>query len=207
MSEFFETFLQSDFALTGIVSAVSLFAVWFPFFGGLRVTLRAVAATRQLKASELRRNAGASSAGSVEPLAMTLVRVLRKSLFESDRESYPTEFVVDASKQYAMNEYDAQYARPISMYANLLPPIGFIGTTTGLLILFLSMHASNKSLELSALALALTSSIFALVAFAILEGMKIRLYARLLASLQRALFAASKTEQRPHRRPADATAR
>ena len=44
-------------------------------------------------------------------------------------------------------------------------------------------------------------------AFAILEGMKIRLYARLLASLQRALFAASKTEQRPHRRPADATAR
>ena len=208
MPEFSETLLQGDFALTGFVSALALLAVWFPFFGGLRVTLRAVAATRQLKASELRRNAGASSAGSVEPLAMTLVRVLRKSLFESDRESYPTEFVVDASKQYAMNEYDAQYARPISMYANLLPPIGFIGTTTGLLILFLSMHASNESLELGALALALTSSIFALIAFAILEGMKIRLYARLLTSLQHALYAAQqKTEgsgARPKATPAAA---
>ena len=206
MTENFEIFLQSDFALTGFVCALSLVAVWIPFFGGLRVALRAVAATRQLRASELR-NPGATPTSAVEPLAKTLIRVLRKSLFESGRESYPAEFIADASKQYAMNEYDCNYARPISMYANLLPPIGFIGTTTGLLILFLSMHASNKSLELSALALALTSSIFALVAFAILEGMKIRLYTRLLASLQRALFAASKTEQRPHRRPADATAR
>ncbi len=75
------------------------------------------------------------------------------------------------------------------MYANLLPPIGFIGTTGGLLILFLSIHSSNESLELGALALALTSSIFALFAFAILEGMKIRLYTRLLSSLQEALSA------------------
>jgi len=197
MPEFLETFLQGDFALTAFVSTLSLVAVWFPFFGGLRIALRAVAATRQLRAAELRRDAGRLSAASVEPLAMTLIRVLRKSLSESDRESCPTEFVVDASKQYAMNEYDARYAQPISMYANLLPPLGFIGTTTGLLILFLSMHASNESLELGALALALTSSIFALVAFAVLEGLKIRLYARLLSSLQHALYAAQpRTESR-----------
>lgn len=204
MPEFFETFLQGDFALTGFVSVLSLLAVWIPFFGGMRVALRAVAATRRLRAAELHhRNGGTTSAGSVEPLALMLIRVLRKSLFESDRESYPTEFVVDASKQYAMNEYNAQYAQPISMYANLLPPIGFIGTTTGLLILFLSMHASNESLELGALALALTSSIFALIAFAILEGMKIRLYARLLSSLQHALYAAQpKTEGKRVRRGA-----
>ena len=208
MPEIFDTLLHSDFALTGLVSALSLCVVWIPFFGGLRVALRAAAATRKLRASELRQGSEAISAGGVEPLAMTLIRVLRKSLFESDRESYPTEFVVDASKQYAMNEYDSQYAQPISMYANLLPPIGFIGTTTGLLILFLSMHASSESLELGALALALTSSIFALVAFAILEGMKIRLYTRLLGSLQHALYAAqSKTKAQANARPRTAGAR
>ena len=49
-----------------------------------------------------------------------------------------------------------------------------------MLILFFSMHTSSASLELGALALALTSSIFALIGFAVLEAIKIRLYGRLL---------------------------
>jgi hypothetical protein len=72
----------------------------------------------------------------------------------------------------------------ITMYASLLPPIGFIGTTGGMLILFLSMHLADDSLELGALAIALTSSVFALIAYAGLEGLKIRLYSRLLDSLR-----------------------
>ena len=70
------------------------------------------------------------------------------------------------------------------MYASLLPPIGFIGTTGGMLILFLSMHLADDSLELGALAIALTSSVFALIAYAGLEAMKIRLYGRLLESIR-----------------------
>ena len=73
------------------------------------------------------------------------------------------------------------------MYANILPPIGFIGTTGGLLILFLSMHMADSSLELGALAVALLSSIFALVGFSMLEGWKIRLYGRLLACVDEVL--------------------
>ena len=46
------------------------------------------------------------------------------------------------------------------------------------------MHLAEDSLELGALAIALTSSVFALVAYAGLEGMKIRLYSRLLSSLR-----------------------
>ena len=94
--------------------------------------------------------------------------------------------LLDATRQYVMNEYDAHFARPISMYANLLPPLGFIGSTGGMLILFLSIHLANGALELGALALALTSSIFALVGFAALESVKIRLYRRLLGSLDHA---------------------
>ena len=69
------------------------------------------------------------------------------------------------------------------MCANILPPIGFIGTTGGLMILFVSMRVASDSLELGALAVALGSSIFALVGYTFLEGLRFRLYRRLLARL------------------------
>jgi hypothetical protein len=103
---------------------------------------------------------------------------------------------MDASKQYVVNEYDAHYAQPISMYANLLPPIGFIGTTGGLLILFVSMHMAHADLELGALAIALLSSIFALIGFSTLEGIKIRLYGRLLMCLDEVLALQRAAEDR-----------
>ncbi len=86
-----------------------------------------------------------------------------------------------------MNAYDTAYAQKLSMYANLLPPIGFIGTTLGLMILFASMHLTNQALEVGALGIALTSTIFALVGFASLEALKIRLYNRLLGCIDHAL--------------------
>ena len=101
--------------------------------------------------------------------------------------------MIDASRQYAVNEYDSHYAQRISMYSNILPPLGFIGTTSGLLILFFSMHAASASLELGALALALVSSILALMGFAVLEGLKIGLYGRLLSCLDHALETAQRS--------------
>jgi hypothetical protein len=113
-----------------------------------------------------------------------MIRVLQKSLREGEREGQPSDFIFDATRQYILNEYEHHYSRLITMYASLLPPIGFIGTTGGMLILFLSMHLADDSLELGALAIALTSSVFALIAYAGLEGLKIRLYARLLGSIR-----------------------
>ena len=113
-----------------------------------------------------------------------MVRVLQKSLREGEREGQSSDFVYDATRQYVMNEYEHHYARLITMYASLLPPIGFIGTTGGMLILFLSMHLADDSLELGALAIALTSSVFALIAYAGLEAMKIRVYGRLLDAIR-----------------------
>ena len=62
-----------------------------------------------------------------------------------------------------------------------------LGTTGGLFVLFLSMQIASGSLELSALAMALTSSIFALVAFAILEALKFQLYRRMLERIDDAM--------------------
>lgn len=177
--------LGSDLAITALVSGASLVAVWVPFYRGLKVCLQGLGATRRLAPGEISRLLAQRAAQKGEPVALRLLRVLRKSLKEASGQ--PTEFVIDASRQYVTHEYDASYARPISMYANILPPIGFIGTTGGLLVLFVSMRVASDSLEIGALALALTSSIFALMGFAVLEGAKIRLYGRMLAGLDDAL--------------------
>lgn len=185
---------MSDWLLTCIVSGAALAAVWFPLYRGLRLCYEAREATRHVEAGELKRRVEKGPAAANEPLALLMVRTLVKSLQEGA--GHPREFIVDATRQYVVNEYDTHYAQRISMYANLLPPIGFIGTTGGLLILFVSMHMADSTLELGALAIALTSSIFALVGFSMLEGMKIRLYSRLLACVDEVVAMHRRSEER-----------
>lgn len=175
--------MLSDETITWLVTAVALVAVTAPFYRGLRIVLGAWSATRRISAEELKRGQLARP-GSSEPLAMLMIRVLQKSLREGEREGQPSDFVFDATRQYVVNEYEHHYSRLIAMYASLLPPIGFIGTTGGMLILFVSMHLADDSLELGALAIALTSSVFALIAYAVLEALKIRVYARLLEAMR-----------------------
>ena len=173
--------LSGDAMMTWLVSGAALVAVWVPFIKGLKITLQAWQATRCLNGPELAK-VGSRNA-RVEPLAAVMMQTLHKALRENEAHGHPTDFVYDATRQYVVNEYETHYATPVTMYAGLLPPIGFIGTTGGMLILFLSMHFGSTSLELGALAVALTSSIFALMAFSCLEALKIRLYSRLLIAL------------------------
>ncbi|MGH0038324.1 MAG: hypothetical protein ACQGVK_25100 [Myxococcota bacterium] len=187
--------LFGEMTLTAIISTCSLLAVWVPFYRGFRLFLQGRAATRVLTTDELKRGVRDGTNARVEPVALLMVRTLARALRENQA-GHPREFLVDATKQYVVNEYDANYARRISMYSNILPPIGFIGTTGGLLILFFSMHSSNESLELGALALALTSSIFALMGFATLEGLKIGNYGRLLRAIDGAVQAARPREDK-----------
>lgn len=175
--------MLGDEMMTWLVTGLALVAVCVPFVQGLRTALGAWSATRRVSPEELRRGR-ADRPGASEPLALLMIRILQKSLREGDREGHPSDFVYDATRQYVINEYEHHYARLITMYASLLPPIGFIGTTGGMLILFLSMHLADDSLELGALAIALTSSVFALIAYAGLEAMKIRVYGRLLDAMR-----------------------
>jgi hypothetical protein len=174
-----------DQSVTLLLTVLALAAVALPFLRGAKLCLQAWAATTRSSPGDLRSGAASRTAkGTVEPMAMLLMRVLRKSIHHNDQtESHPPDFIFDAGRQYVMHEYQSHYSSLISMYASLLPPIGFVGTTGGMLILFLSMHLSDSSLELGGLAVALSSSVFALVAFSVLEGFKVRLYRRLLLCL------------------------
>jgi hypothetical protein len=194
----------TDFGLAGLMTLVSFAIVCFPFYRGLRLCVQALSATRRVPRSQLQRAAAHESGDRSESLALLMVRVLAKSLRESDE--HPTEFVLDATKQYVMNEYDVHYARPISMFANLLPPLGLLGTSIGMLMLLLSMHFSSERLELAALALTLTKTIFALISFAVLEATKIHLHGRLLACLEDAVSLLRSGEGERRRSPLAARA-
>ena len=202
---FLGNLVASETGLTTLAGVVALTAVWFPFYRGMRVCLRAVAATRRVHHSDLRR--GRSADAGSEPLALLFVRVLRHSLRESaGSQGMPREFVLDATKQYVLNEYETHYARPISMYANLLPPIGFTGTTVGILMRLLSMHLSNQALQLGALSTALVATVLALIGFASMEAVKVYLYNRLLRCLDEAISVVRLAEAEPAERRAGAAA-
>lgn len=194
--------MLGDEMMTFLVTGVALAAVCVPFFQGVRTAMAGWAATRRASTEELRAGRSAKEGGT-EPLSCLMIRVLQKSLREGEREGQPSDFVFDATRQYIVNEYEHNYARLITMYASLLPPIGFIGTTGGMLILFLSMHLADDSLELGALAIALTSSVFALVAYAGLEGLKIKIFARLLESMRDVEVLYQKADARREQASAD----
>ncbi len=170
--------MVNEWMLAGMASFVSLLVLWVPLSRGVSLFLRGRIATRRVDSGELERQRVGTSESDPEALGLLFDRVETESQLENE-DHYANAFVRDASRQYVMNEYEARYADPMAMYANILPPIGFVGTTIGLMVLFVSMHVANDSLHLSALALALSSSIFALVGYATLEGLRIHLYGRL----------------------------
>ena len=176
ISELFRS-LPPELMLASGVSAVSLLAAWIPFYRGLRIFLRARTATRHVNGAELL-DEEPGERGAIQSISQLMMTILRRSLRENADQ--PADFVRDATRQCVLNDYDMTYSKPLSMYSNILPPIGFIGTTIGMLVLFVSLHLSNDTLQLGALSVALSSTIFALLGFAALEGLRIRLYARLM---------------------------
>jgi hypothetical protein len=173
------TLLHGEARVALGVTVLSLLAVSWPLTKGTILCWRARAATRTARDG---RQAGSAAGGRVAEL----VREIRQSP-GSTGSPEPDAFVRDAARQLVVSEYESSYAEPISMYSNLLPPIGFIGTTCGLAIRLYSMQVSQEALQLGGLALALSSTIFALVSYAILESIKIALYGRLTLSIDAGL--------------------
>jgi hypothetical protein len=178
-------FGESELRVTLIVCGLSLIAVWWPLTQGARLCWRARIATRL--PNQDKAQTGSHPGGRVAALAHEVL----SSASRDHATETPAAFVRDAAKQLVVDDYESSFAQPISMYANILPPIGFIGTTCGLAVLLLSMRVSHDMLQMGALALALSSTIFALIGYATLESMKIHLYGRLSRSIDAGLAEAA----------------
>ncbi|HEB90794.1 MAG TPA: hypothetical protein ENI85_14570 [Deltaproteobacteria bacterium] len=172
---------RSELLATLVVCAISLVAVCWPLTRGALLCWRARSATRLPRGDSP--ESETTAAGGVASLMREVYSAAEREL----RNEQPPVFVRDAARQLVIDDYETSFAQPISMYANILPPIGFIGTTCGLAVLLLSMRISHEILQLGALALALSSTIFALIGYATLEGLKIHLYARLARSIDAGL--------------------
>ena len=182
-----------------VMSVLSLVAICVPLYRGLSLSVRAYKATRLVPRPALEKSLQFQTKGPADSLAVLMLRVLAKSLRSPDARSVASDFVVDASKQFVMHEYEATYARPISMYSNLLPPIGLAGNAIGMLILLVSKHMAGTPLELGALGLALSSTIFALLGYATIEAIKLRLYGRVLTCLDEVVSLHRSAEERAER--------
>jgi hypothetical protein len=186
-----------------IITIMALIAVWFPFWWGLRACMRGFAVTRRVSAGEIQKALERETPMVNEPIAIQVLRVLRSSQ-KDNPEKMPMAFLIDASRQYVTNEYEANYAKPITLYSNILPPIGFIGTLLGLVVLVLAKDGGDAMLELVGLAGAVSKSICALFGFIVLESLKIRLYGRMLAGLDEATGIVSRSASHAATRKAEA---
>jgi len=194
-----DSLLTTQGMIVIVMSGFSLVAICVPLYRGLALAMRAHKATRLVPRPALEKSLQFSTKGPADSIAVLMLRVLAKSLRSPDARSVASDFVVDASRQYVMNEYEATYSRPISMYSNLLPPVGLAGNAIGMLILLVSKHMAGTPLELGALGLALSSTIFALLGYALIEAIKLRLYGRMLRCLDEVVCLHRSAEERAER--------
>ncbi|MBC2695694.1 MAG: MotA/TolQ/ExbB proton channel family protein [Desulfobacteraceae bacterium] len=85
----------------------------------------------------------------------------------------PDAFIRDAAFQFTERYFERTFLEPISMLANILPPLGFIGTIMGMVIHFLSNTEGLKSeIMISGIATALYTTFIGLICYTFLEFIK-----------------------------------
>jgi biopolymer transport protein ExbB/TolQ len=85
----------------------------------------------------------------------------------------PDTFIRDAAFQFSERYFETKFLEPLSMLANLLPPLGFIGTILGMVIQFLSNTGDLKSdITIAGIATALYTTFLALILYTFVEFTK-----------------------------------
>ena len=82
----------------------------------------------------------------------------------------PDGYIRDAAFQYSERYYRDRFLEPISLIANLMPPLGFLGTIMGISVHFLSNAGTlNSNLTVTGIATALYTTFVGLICFTVLE--------------------------------------
>lgn len=105
----------------------------------------------------------------------------KKNDLHSSKTVPPDGFIRDAAFQYSERYFEEKFLEPISLTANLMPSLGFIGTIIGMVVHFLSNSGSlNSDLTVAGIATALYTTFIGLVCYTILE-----FFLKVLSSLSR----------------------
>ena len=85
----------------------------------------------------------------------------------------PDTFLRDAAFQFSERYFETKFLEPLSMLANLMPPLGFIGTILGMVIQFLSNSGDlNSDITIAGIATALYTTFLALILYTFVEFTK-----------------------------------
>jgi len=122
-----------------------------------------------------------------DPLMTVAVKTLLAAHDEHKETPYPVSFLIDATHQMMENIYHTRYINKITMITNLLPPMGFIGTIFGMIMIFLAKGDPNSDLNTTGLGVALFTTLIALTCFVILEVFKKNLINLATSRIERAL--------------------
>ncbi|SCY74490.1 MotA/TolQ/ExbB proton channel family protein [Desulfoluna spongiiphila] len=141
---------------------------------------------RLIKTKELMRLAP-EPATLDDPLMTAAVKTLHAAHDEHKGTPYPVSFLIDATHQMMVNIYHTRYINKITMITNLLPPMGFIGTIFGMIMIFLAKADPNSDLNTTGLGVALFTTLIALTCFVILEVFKKNLINLATSRIERAL--------------------
>ncbi|PLX93218.1 MAG: hypothetical protein C0621_08125 [Desulfuromonas sp.] len=85
----------------------------------------------------------------------------------------PDDFIRDAAFQYSERYFEEKFLDPIGMMANLMPPLGFIGTIIGMVVHFLSNSGTlNSNITVAGIATALYTTFLGLICYTFLEFLR-----------------------------------
>ena len=133
----------------------------------------------KVKAYRGLKNFGESSKMPLAAVAAACFEKAKKHYSEKEGNSLtgnaipPDAFIRDAAFQFSERYFENKFLEPMSMLANLMPPLGFIGTIMGMVIHFLSNTGSLKSsITIVGIATALYTTFIALIFYTFLEFLK-----------------------------------
>jgi biopolymer transport protein ExbB/TolQ len=109
------------------------------------------------------------------PITILTAKTLYDGVVSHKQANEPIFFgaLEDSTEQIMENFLENRYIRPITLYANVLPPIGFIGTVVGMILVFSAGSDSAVQINTKGLGIALLSTLYALSGFVLIELVKI----------------------------------
>lgn len=122
-----------------------------------------------------------------DPLMLITAKTLYSAHLEHKDATYSPSFLADATHQLVENMFHTKYINKITMITNLLPPMGFIGTIFGMIMIFLAKGDPNSDLNTTGLGAALFTTLMALTCFVIIEVLKKSLINLSESRIERAL--------------------
>lgn len=157
--------------ISAVVQGIVYIGSAILFMNALWVIIRAFNHIRLIAFDRLKQETVTESTID-DPLMVMTAKTFYSAHLEHNGNGYSQAFLADATFQLVENTFHTKFINKITMISNLLPPMGFIGTIFGMIMIFLAKGDPNSDLNTSGLGAALFTTLIALTCFVVIEVLK-----------------------------------